>query len=150
MPVSASGQPAWCWDADEVLADVDGSTVHIEHLAAFLNCCPEPITFEIHVGDATIFVEEHSQYPCDCECCFNLKVTLQDVPPGPWQLLFRWFDLETDQWTDRILPITVPDVGQALEPSILDQFHEGCLETAGVPPSPPAHLSWGVIKARYH
>lgn len=139
----------WCWNADEIQAEVEGDMVHLRHLAALLNCCPDPITYEIEVGDATIMVVEHSQHPCDCECCYNLGVTLDDVPPGPWNVLYRWFDVEIWDWTERVLQIDVPDVGQALEPFVAEQSSSGCLETTGLPDPSRIPLTWGVIKARY-
>ena len=60
----------WCLDLDEIVAEVDGSQVHIQHLADFINCCPDPITYDIQVGDAAILVEEQSDAGCYCLCCF--------------------------------------------------------------------------------
>ncbi|MBU1949660.1 MAG: hypothetical protein KJ927_13190 [Candidatus Eisenbacteria bacterium] len=71
----------WCWDADEILAEIDGGRVTIQHLSDLINCCPDPITYDVSVGDATIMVEEHSLSMCYCLCCFNLSVTLEEVPP---------------------------------------------------------------------
>ncbi len=150
LPIAAAAQGEfWCWDADEVLAEVSGDTVHLFHHAALLNCCPDPITYEIDVGDATILVEEHSLHVCDCECCYDLGVTLEDVPPGPWNVLYRWFDIEIWDWTERVLEITVPDVGQGLGPFVADRASYGCLEAAVVPESPAEPVSWGVIKTLY-
>jgi hypothetical protein len=105
------------------------------------------------IGDATILVEEHSLYPCDCDCCYNLEVVLEDVPPGPWNLRYRWFDIEIWEWTDRNLQIEVPYVGQPYDLIVVaDQMVHGCLEATGLPnpPDPSAEpSSWGRIKARY-
>jgi hypothetical protein len=152
LPLAAGAQEEfWCWDADEVEAKVDGGSVRIFHLAALINCCPEPITYDVEVGDATILVVEHSMDICDCQCCFNLEMTLEDVPPGTWNLVYRWLDWEIWDWTERVLEIVVPDVGQALEPVVTDQGVYGCLETSGVPEPPdPRRMTWGRLKARYH
>jgi hypothetical protein len=123
----------WCWDADQILAEVEADTVRIRHLAALYNCCPDPVTYDVAVGDATIFVEEHTQSPCDCDCCMDLEVLLVDVPPGPWNILFRWFDLEIWEWTDEVLQIVVPDVGQALGPIVAELSRSDCLESVGAP-----------------
>ena len=129
---AAAQSEFWCWDADEIRAEVKGGSVRIQHVAALYNCCPEPITYEILVGAATILVEEHTLAPCDCDCCANLEVTLEDVPPGPWNILFRWFDLESLEWVEEILLIVVPDVGQALEPVVAGQSYSGCLEASHI------------------
>jgi hypothetical protein len=130
---TAAQSEFWCWDADEILADVVADTVRIRHLAALYNCCPEPITYDVLVGDATIFVEEHTESICDCDCCSNLEVVLADVPPGPWNILFRWFDLETGEWTDEILEIVVPDVGQPLDPVVAGQSWSECIGALDAP-----------------
>jgi hypothetical protein len=150
LPVSASAQDEfWCWDADEIVADVVGSTVHLHHLAALLNCCPDPITFDIEVGDATIMVVERSEDPCDCQCCYNLKVTIEDVPPGPWNVLYRWWDFEIWDWTERVIQIEVPDLGQSLEPYVADRWASGCMETAGLKEPLVAPMTWGEIRVIY-
>lgn len=149
LPVSGAAQEHWCWDADEIVADVQGSTVHLHHLAALLNCCPEPITFDIEVGDATIMVVESSEDPCDCQCCYNLKVSIEDVPPGPWNILFRWFDFEIWEWTERVLQIEVPDLGQPMEPYVAERWHSGCMEAAALPEPSVAPLTWGEVKTSY-
>ncbi len=148
LPGVASAQRPWCENADIVHATVEGDTLHIEHLSALINCCPEPVTWIITVGDASLFVEEHSQSPCDCECCFDVSVTLTNVPPGPWQLVYRWFDLEIGDWTQQIVPIVVPDVGQPMIPVIAAQTIDGCLKATAAPLPPPVS-SWGRIKTLY-
>lgn len=150
LPLTAGAQEEfWCWDADQVLAFVDSSSVRVLHLAALLNCCPDPITYEVEIGDATIFVEENSMSPCDCDCCYNLEMTLEDVPPGEWNLLYRWFDIEIWDWTERVLEITVPDVGQSPGPILGDQRHSECLDVSEVPDPSARRISWGTMKARY-
>lgn len=123
----------WCWDADEILAHVEGDTVRIQHLAALYNCCPEPITYDVQVGDATIFIQEFTQSPCDCDCCTKTELILAEVPAGPWNILFRWFDLEIYDWTEEVIQIEVPDVGQGYEPVIAAHTWGGCIETSHVP-----------------
>lgn len=150
VPVVAAAQEEfWCWDADEITADVCGDTLHLSHYAALLNCCPDPITYIIEAGDATILVEEHSLSVCDCDCCYDVKVVVADVPPGPWQVLYRWFDIEIWDWTERVLEIEVPDVGQGLEPYAARVTDSDCLETSYAPGWAQAPVSWGVVKTHY-
>jgi hypothetical protein len=147
LPLTAAAQdPFWCWDADEILAEVCGDTVLLFHEGALLNCCPDPITHVIEVGDATILVEEHSLDPCDCECCYEVHTAIADVPPGPWNILYRWFDIEIWDWTERVIQIVVPDVGQGYEPYVARETNSGCLESSEAPPDV---ASWGVIKVLY-
>jgi hypothetical protein len=94
-------------------------------------------------------VVENTQSPCDCECCYHLGLTIADMPPGPWNLLFRWLDMETWTWTDRILPITIPDLGQGYEPYVAEQHRTNCLWTSAVPEPPESLPTWGALKAMY-
>ncbi len=145
------GAEPWCWNADDVQVQVNGDQVHIDHLADLLNCCPDPITYDVFVGDVTILVEEHSQSLCFCSCCFNLGVTLEDFPAGFWNLRYQWFDMETGEWAYREFQIEIPDQGQLYAPNVGAQYRSDCLESAGVSEEPPpaARLSWGRIKMGY-
>ena len=148
LPSVAQAQ-FWCWDADEVIAEVEGDVVRIQHLAALYNYCPDPITYDIEVGDATILIVENTQFPCDYECCYDLELTVSNMPPGPWNLLFQWFEVETWQWTERILEIIIPDVGQEPEPVLKESSRSDCLEPSAVPELPEALLTWGFVKTMY-
>lgn len=150
LPLNVAAQDEfWCWDADEVEVTVDGDIVRILHHAALLNCCPDPITFDVHVGDASILVEQQSMYLCDCDCCWDLSMSLDDVPPGPWNLIYRWFDLEIWDWTELVFQIEVPDVDQPLSPYVSAQDREGCLETTSTPEFPVPECTWSVMKGLY-
>ncbi len=148
MPPAACAE-FWCWNGDFFELEVEGADLHIWHLADLINCCPDPITFEVYVGDATIFVTEHWEDPCDCECCTDIKVTLEDVPPGPWILRYSWFDIEIWDWAEAYFQIEIPDLGQGYEPAVGEIWDSDCLDPTGVeePPLPPS--SWSVIKALY-
>jgi hypothetical protein len=144
----ADGGP-WCWNADEVTAVVSADTVRIAHSADYINCCPDPIVWDVQVGDATIFVEERSQTPCNCDCCYDLEVALANVPAGPWNVLYRWFDLENGDWVDRVLMIEVPDVGQTYVPFVAGQSASGCLNQTGAEGGSPDPVTWAQVKALY-
>lgn len=147
LPLTAAAQDEfWCWNADEIRAQVCGDTVNFFHEGALLNCCPDPITHDVVVGDATIFVEEHSLDVCDCDCCYEVHMTLANVPAGPWNVLYRWFDIEIQDWAERVLEIEVPEVGQGYVPTVVRETDSGCLESSDASDDP---LSWGVIKILY-
>ena len=150
LPIGVAAQNEFrCWNSDEIQAEVENDTIDVWHLSALLNCCPDPITYVIDVGDATILVEEHSLRPCDCECCYDLMVTLANVPPGLWNLLYRWFDIETWTWTERVLPVEVPDVGQSGVPVVAEQWDSGCVTGTNAREPEGSPRSWGAIKAMY-
>ncbi len=145
----------WCNGTDEVRVEIDPATsdLHLFHDGAQYNCCPEPITYEVHFGDATLFIVEHvaADPPCDCNCCFDLGVTIPDAQPGPWQVTFSWLDEETHVWIDWHGQITVPDVGQGFVHGAPVSANSGCLDTTGVPTEPePRSTTWSDIKAIYH
>ncbi len=150
---AAAWEYLWCFEADEVRVEVDPATsvVTILHEAALYNCCPEPIYYDVEFGDATLLVVEHAliEAPCDCDCCFELGVEITDAPPGPWQVLFRWFDLETGGWVDWHGEIVVPDVGQGSDPGEVALLNSGCLDTSGVPAHSTDSLTWSAVKTCY-
>ena len=90
IPPAAAFEYLWCCNKDAVRVEVDPATsvVRIIHEAALYNCCPEPILYDVELGDATLMVTERTleESPCDCDCCFELGVKIADVPPGPWQV----------------------------------------------------------------
>jgi len=151
-PAAAYWEYLWCFESDAVRVEVDPVTalVTVTHEAALYNCCPEPIYHDVEFGDATLMVVEHAliDAPCDCDCCFELGVEIEDAPPGPWQVLFRWFDLETGDWVDWHGEIEVPDVGQGSAPGDVALLNSGCLDTSGVPTYEDL-TTWSAVKTCY-
>ncbi|MCA9755962.1 MAG: hypothetical protein KDA27_09185 [Candidatus Eisenbacteria bacterium] len=156
LPVRAGAEGGyWCWDADEVSVHVDGSTLHVAHEAALINCCPEPIVYEVEMTTNEIEVTERSESVCNCDCCFNLEFQIEDVPPGSWTLTYHWLDHETYQWVSRTVPVEVPDLGQGVDPFVGAQWHSGCLEPSSIPSDSDSsdpetrNEGWGPLKAHY-
>ncbi len=153
MPTAAAADHLWCIDADDVHVEVDpiSADIHVFHDSALYNCCPEPITYEVHFGDATMFVVEHvaADPPCDCNCCFDLGVKIHDPPPGPWCVTFSWLDEETGTWVEWHGQIVVPDVGQGYTGGEVEPENSGCLTTTGVQDPPHDQLLWGTLKTLY-
>jgi hypothetical protein len=102
----------WCWDADFVYAEVDGGTITVHHEAAYYNCCPWPVEYEIDVAAGLISVQEIAHAACWCMCCFDYSVEIEDVPAGMYLLNFSWFDEESNEWTVWSLGVNVPAAGQ--------------------------------------
>ncbi len=148
IPLSAAAQH-WCWDADLFEVEVIDADVQIYHYADLINCCPDPITFDVEVGDATIFVQENWEDLCDCYCCFDLKATLEDVPAGSWILRYTWFDYESYGWTVENFEIEVPDLGQGYVPSVGEILDSGCLDATSIPEGPEPPSSWSLLKVLY-
>jgi hypothetical protein len=153
LPPQTAAAQYWCWDADEVTVDVLGDSVRVRHLADLINCCPEPISWELFVGEGTLLVVEHWVPGCYCLCCFDLEMTMADVPPGQWLLSYRWFDIEADDWVDMVFEIELPDVGQGAWPTVVHQDDSGCLDPTSVPPGQEQHVetdsTWSTLKALY-
>lgn len=142
----------WCLDADTVTAEVRDGLVVVEHGAAFYNCCPEPIVYDLVVEgdvlDLTETVLEES--PCDCLCCFDLGVVLRGVAPGDWTLRFRWLDNESWTWTSVDVPVTVP-AGAAADggPAVHETTNSGCHTHTGIEQPESVFRTWSGVKARY-
>ena len=146
----------WCEYADQIGGEVHGSSLTIYHRAALYNCCPDRFDyvidyvpgFEISVLELEVLSE-----PCDCNCCYNLSVDIEDVAPGESQVWFEWWDYETAHGQIGGFQITVPDIGQPGEARLGHSSHTGCLEVMSVPDDPAepenAKSTWGSIKALY-
>lgn len=69
---------------DTIYAKVIDDTVMVFHDGAFYNCCAV-IAFEFEIGDTFIDIVETETFPkgpCYCMCCFDLSLSISNVPPG--------------------------------------------------------------------
>ncbi|MBD3235475.1 MAG: hypothetical protein GF330_02085 [Candidatus Eisenbacteria bacterium] len=154
---TASAQYVWCYDADEIYAEVEGSTVTVFHDAALYNCCPDPFAYTVICEGDTILIEEIEVLtePCYCVCCHNLWMMLEDVAAGDYLLQFSWYDYEGFEYVQRELEIHVPDIGQGGLFAEGPVAVPGCVESSGVPDTGPTDepdssiVSWGTIKLLY-
>lgn len=155
---AVSAQDLWCYDADEVYAHVEGSTVTVYHDAALYNCCPDPFAYTVICEENTILVEEIEilTEPCYCVCCHNLWMMLEDVPAGDYLLLFSWYDYEAFEYRQQELELTVPDVGQGGLFAAGPVSIPSCIEASSVPgeggpdDAPDSTVaSWGTLKLLY-
>ena len=152
-PLLAEASAQWCIDADEFQAWVRDGDIVVTHDGALYNCCPDSIAFQVSREDDVILVQEEEflTTPCDCQCCYNLGLTIGGAAPGEHSIRFRWFDYEDGAWAETWLSVTVPEGGRADGVSILDTYASDCLEMpqstpdAGAPPDPPEE-TWGRIK----
>lgn len=144
----------WCWDADDVFANVIGSTVIIHHDAALYNCCADAFEYDLDMQGSTVTIQENeiAPNPCYCICCNNLAVTIEDVPTGQYHVDFHWFDYERDRWEIWVLDVEVPEVGQSGEPRVTAVAPPLCRESSDTPEdgSPDGEArqgTWGRVKS---
>ena len=157
LTAPAPAQLLWCENADDVHALVEGTSVLISHDAALYNCCPDAFHYLAWVQEDAIVIQEIEvlNSPCDCHCCYDLQVSLHDVPPGDHVIEFTWFNYEEEDWVERSLVISVPDQGQPgrLVPGAA--LSSGCIQSQSVPELPPSegadpgNETWGRIKALF-
>jgi hypothetical protein len=156
-PAAAQYLDLWCWEADEIHARVEEGALIVFHDAAVYNCCPDSFDYEVSLEETTIRVREIEilTMPCDCLCCFDLAATIEDLPPGVYQLEFSWYDYEGATWLAHWFEVTIPDAGQAQLPAVVETYNSGCLATQSVPeasipgPDEPASPTWGRIKTLF-
>lgn len=88
-----AAQPSeWCVDLDQITATVLDSTITVHHAAAFSNCCPTDIVYELDQQGAWFFVREIEVEPqCLCLCCFNFSVDIEHVAPDDDWIDFTHF-----------------------------------------------------------
>jgi len=155
----ASAQYMWCINEDVVYAEVEGTTVTFFHDAALYNCCSNPFEYSTfwENGHQVVLEDEILVNGCWCQCCYNLSVTIVDVPPGEQVIVFRWYDEESNNWIDVELTVTVPNEDTPQEDSTADKiavgsyFQTPCLDSAAPVPDDPADraVSWDALKAHY-
>lgn len=156
----ASAQYLWCMDVDVITAEVEGSTVTIFHEAALYNCCWNPFEYITFWEDGRLVVVEDEILVngCWCQCCYNLSVQIQDVPPGEQIVVFRWYNEESNDWVEVELEIFVANDDHPQQDPLTDKASVGpytqtpCLDAAASVPDEPVGqpVSWGTLKARYH
>jgi hypothetical protein len=137
---------------DFVYALVVDGQVQVFHEGAVYNCCPERFDYAVDVVGSTILVTETEieGEPCDCDCCFDLKVTILDLAPGTYDLNFSWYDYYVWEWAVWLLEVTVPDLGQPGDPVVGDVLKSDCYwNTTGVGEPGYRVETWGLIKALY-
>jgi hypothetical protein len=146
---AASAQ--WMFCDDRIVVTVDGSTVHVEHIGALYNCCPDGFAYDVNVEPGRIDIFEHEilSIPCTCLCCIDLGVDILDVPAGDYTLYFSWLEYDTGQWEVRTREITVPEVGQGNTSQVGPTSRSPCYEP-GTPVDPEQkETTWGRMKALY-
>ncbi len=141
-PAAAAQHPP-C-DEDLVYASVVEATIRLGHDAAHYNCCSD-FTYAVEsVAGGMLVTETEIQFiPCDCECCFDLGVSIENAPAGEYSLTLRWFEYETRAWREYSLPVVVSDSGQSGDSTANEPARDGCDSTPGAAPS------WGALKSAY-
>ena len=128
---------------DSFVVTFDGEVMTVHHLGAFYNCCPE-FAYEVTQESGTIHVRETEvEGLCDCYCCFNLQVAIEDLAPGSYTLTFTYREFWEGAWVDWTTQVEVPDAGQVAPPAVASFSNSGCL-TVGADAA-----SWGALKRRY-
>jgi hypothetical protein len=157
LAAPVAGQPGGC--EDEILTRVVDGTILISHNGSEYNCCPERFDYQVEVGAGQIVVTETEilEVPCDCICCFDLGLRIEDVPPGAYTLVFRWYDYGQYLWVEQSVVVIVPDEGQGEQPQVTGLEQSDCYwGPTAVPPEPgpglppePVLGTWGLVKAMY-
>ncbi len=71
-------------DSTYMYVDVDGHDLHVHHMNALANCCPEfYATYTISGQDITV-TEIDSLNGCDCLCYYNLNTVVPNISPGTY------------------------------------------------------------------
>ncbi len=155
LPASALADLSYlsCADADTIYARVNQSngSVQVIHEDAIYNCCPDPARFTITTTGQTVRIEEQvtETNPCDCYCCFDLSVTVDDLSPGQWTVIYAWLDLETWTMVEREFAIFLPETATGETPVLVNMAMSGCLEVAAVPEEIIEFSTWCWIKSIY-
>jgi len=154
LGVVAGVCPAAAWpgcESDLLGAEIVGDTLTVHHRDAAYNCCMDSTTYTVTMDGSVIDIIETEIVPdpCLCLCCFDLSVSVADLAPGTWTVVFRWHDSDSDQWEEWSDDVTVPDVGQGGEAVVSGVMNSGCIDPNAAPLRPGAVASWGRVKSIY-
>lgn len=157
LPAGPAGaQYLWCWDGDEVFAEVEGTAVTFHHKAAVYNCCLNPMEYTLFQEDGRLVVQEREILinGCWCICCYDLRATFNDFEPGDWSVLFRWEDEESAQMMEVEVAFTVAGNRQGAQLPGKDGYWKSeCLMAASAVPDEaepgPGDCTWDALKALY-
>ncbi len=149
--IGRAGGP-WCTDTDglRIEAAPAAGAVSLTHTGAMYNCCPEPILYDVAAAAGVLTVTERvlEESPCDCICCFDLETLVSDVPPGDWDVVFRWLDAESGSWRELTGSVTVTAAVRADAPHAELVTPPECLVSTGVEPAASTG-AWGLVKTIY-
>ncbi len=106
-PGGEGAQGPYCDNADEIVAVVDGDSIHVTHSNATYNCCPDDIQVLLSVDGNVLWLTETDilTVPCTCLCCFNVESTVVGLSPGSYTIQYCWDDFETGSecYTENII-----------------------------------------------
>lgn len=142
----------WCDKADDVYAELAPSGIlNLYHDAAVYNCCPDGVAFDITTEGNVLRVEEQmlGDMPCDCDCCYNLSVSVANLTPGLWTVVYVWQDLETGGPMQVELAVSIAAADSIKTPIVVDEVLSDCVDTAPVSNGPEDLTVWGTLKGRY-
>ena len=71
-------------DSTYMYVDVVGHDLHVHHMNALANCCPEFYSIYAISGQDITVTEVDVFYGCSCLCYYNLKTVVPDITPGTY------------------------------------------------------------------
>ncbi len=82
---------------DEVEIIAKNDSIHVIHINATYNCCPDDIEVSLLVEGNVLRITEREilTHPCYCLCCYDVKSTIVDLLPGTYVVEYCWYDYET-------------------------------------------------------
>ena len=88
-----------CPEDDSIVYVVYGETIEVTHYSTLYNCCLDDIVVSLDwEGRMLTFREEEVlTEPCYCVCCYDVRSTVVDVPPGAYTAMYCWFDVDTNE-----------------------------------------------------
>ena len=97
---------------DEVIAQVEGNSIHVTHLNATYNCCPDDIevTLFIEGNNLRLIEDEILTTPCTCLCCYNVETEVAGLIAGEYSVEVCWDDWETHGEMCKTVKVVVPNL----------------------------------------
>lgn len=84
---------------DEIEIVAENDSIHVIHINATYNCCPDDIEVSLLVEGNVLRITEREilTQPCYCLCCYDVKSTIVDLLPGTYVVEYCWYDYETSK-----------------------------------------------------
>jgi len=96
---------------EEIVAESKGNSIHVIHLNATYNCCPDEIevTLSVEGNNLKLIEQEILTTPCDCLCCYDVGAEIAGLIPGEYTVEVCWNDWETQGELCKTIMVEIPN-----------------------------------------
>jgi hypothetical protein len=88
----------------------NNNTLHIKHINAAFNCCPNKVYVIANISNDTIKITEKEvlSQPCKCNCLYDIEYNIQNVPDSSYVVIIN--EPYVSDQTEKIIFTTYPSI----------------------------------------